>query len=99
VAEIASSKDAARKNHDCDPYTPYLRVYTDGSGLHNRITASAISHNAAQTCALDTMDDAQVYHGELAGIEQATRMLLKDLTNPNDLTSKTAVISVPICTY
>jgi hypothetical protein len=58
VAEIASSKDAARKDHDSDPYTLYLRVYTNGSGLHNRITASAISYNAAQTCALSTMNDA-----------------------------------------
>jgi hypothetical protein len=38
------------------------------------------------------MDDAQVYHSELAGIEQATRMFLKDLTDPNDPTLKTAVI-------
>jgi hypothetical protein len=33
-----------------------------------------------------------VYYGELAGIEQATRILLKNLTNPNNLTPKTAVI-------
>jgi len=92
TAEIANSKDTARMNHDNDSHALRLRVYTDGSGLNDRITASAVSHNAAQTCTLGTKDDAQVYHGELAGIEQATRMLLKDLTDPSDPTPKTAVI-------
>jgi hypothetical protein len=92
VAEIASSKNAARKNYDSDQYTPYFRIYTNGSGLHNRITVSTISYNAIQIYVLNTIDDAQVYHSELAGIKQTTRILLKDLTNPNNLTPKTAVI-------
>jgi ribonuclease HI len=38
------------------------------------------------------MDDAQVYHGEIAGIEQATRMLLDNTTGPDQPPKGTAVI-------
>jgi ribonuclease HI len=67
-------------------------VYTDGSGLNNRITASAISYNASYSGILGTMDDAQVYHGEIAGIEQATRIFLDSTTGTDQPPKGTAVI-------
>src|SRR5271154_6800580 len=92
--DIAGSKDEVRKRHDCDPHEPRLQVYTDGSGLNDRITASAVDCNSFQSIILGTAGDAQVYHGEVAGIEQAFSMPLED--TPNEIAHpaqpRTAVI-------
>ena len=89
---MASSKNEARRGHDRDSQEPRLRVYTDGSGLNDRITAAAIGYNSSQTGILGTTDDAQVYHGEIAAIEQATRLLLNSTANLDPLRERTAVI-------
>jgi hypothetical protein len=40
-----------------------------------------VGYNSSRTRALGTTDDAQVYHGEVAGIEHALRMLLEGTLN------------------
>jgi hypothetical protein len=91
---VAGSKDEARRNHNSDTHRLRLRIYTNDSGLNNRITASAISYNASHSEILGTIDDAQVYHGEFAGIEQATRIFLDNTISTNQPLKETAVIYI-----
>jgi hypothetical protein len=89
---VAGSKDEARRDYNSDSYKLRLRIYTDGSGLNNRITTSAISYNALHSEILGTIDDAQVYHGEIAGIEQTTRIFFDNITGTDQLFKGTAII-------
>jgi hypothetical protein len=91
---VAGSKDEARRGHNSDSYRLRLRIYIDGSGLNNRITASAINYNASHSEILSTMDDAQVYHDEIAKIKQAIRILLDSTISTDQPSKKTAVIYI-----
>jgi hypothetical protein len=91
---VAGSKDEARRGHDSDSYKLRFRMYTDGSGLNNRIIISAISHNASHSGILGTMDDAQVYHGEIAEIKQAIRIFLDSTIGTDQPPKETAIIYI-----
>jgi hypothetical protein len=41
--KIAPSKEEAEKHHEANKYTTHKRIYIDGSGLNDRITAAAIT--------------------------------------------------------
>jgi ribonuclease HI len=88
--EIAPSKDQAILLHASDPHAPNLRMYTDGSGSNDRIAAAAVGDTHHQTALLGTTSDAQVFHGELAGIDLALHTLLQRA--PETIESTTSVI-------
>jgi hypothetical protein len=67
--DVTGSKDEARRSYDNNLYKLRLRMYTDGSGLNNRIIRSAISYNASHLGILSIIDDAQIYHSEIASIK------------------------------
>jgi hypothetical protein len=88
--EIASSKENATSLHTGDPHAPSLRLYTDGSGLNDRIATAAVGSNFHQTAVLGTAGDAQVFHGELAGIDLALHLLINRI--PESIDPSTSVI-------
>jgi ribonuclease HI len=90
--DVAGSKDEARRGHNSDSHKLRLRIYTDGSGLNNKITTSAISYNASHSGILSTINDAQMYHGEIADIKQAIRIFFDNTTGTDQLSKKTAII-------
>jgi hypothetical protein len=74
--EIASSKAKAILLHANDSNVPYLRLYTDGNGQNNRISIAAVGNYYHQTYILGTISDAQIFYGELAGVNLALNLLL-----------------------
>jgi hypothetical protein len=88
--EIATSKGKAAMLHASDPHAPSLRLYTDGSGLNDRISTAAVGSNYHQALLLGTTSDAQVFHGELAGIDLALHLLTN--RTPASMDSSTSVI-------
>jgi ribonuclease HI len=90
--DVAGSKDEVRRNHNSNSYKLRLQIYTDDNNLNNRITASAISYDILHSEILGTIDDAQIYHGEIAGIKQATRILLDSIKGTDQPPKETAVI-------
>jgi ribonuclease HI len=73
--EIAKTKEEAIRLHASDSYDPIWRIYTDGSGLNNRISTAAVGCDFHYAALLGTISDAQVFHGELAGIDLGLRQL------------------------
>ena len=71
-------------------YILNFRKYTDGSGSNDRIAAAAVRDTHHQTALLGTTSDAQVFHGELAGIDLALHTLLQ--RTPEAIEPTTSVI-------
>jgi hypothetical protein len=92
--DVAGSKDKARRDHDSDPHRLRLRIYIDGSGLNNKITTFAISYDISYSEILSTINDAQMYHGEIAEIEQVTRILLDSTRGTDQPPKEIAVIYI-----
>ena len=91
--QIAQSKEEALKNHDittlCNPPNTTF-IYTDGSGLEDRVRAAAVNYNPrldenqpfykapclrkASKACLGTLQNSTVFTGELKGIDMALDM-------------------------
>jgi ribonuclease HI len=84
--EIAKTKEDAIKLHDSEARENTLRVYSDGSGLNDRITAAAVGSHKRISKVLGTISDLQVYHGELAGIQLALQLLPNTRDNHTETT-------------
>src|SRR5208282_55550 len=79
--EIAESKGKATLLHAGDSNALSLRIYTDGSGQNGRISAAAAGSHHRASLILGTAGDAQVFHGELTGIDLALH-LISDRATP-----------------
>ncbi len=88
--EIAPSKGKAIMLHASDTHSPYLRLYTDGSGQNDRISTAAVGNSYHHAYLLGTSGDAQVFHGELAGVDLALHLLLN--RTPESINPSSSVI-------
>jgi hypothetical protein len=57
--------------HARDSQENRRRLYTDGSGINERIAAAPVTPSSQTSLFLGGREDAQVYHAELSGILQA----------------------------
>jgi hypothetical protein len=68
---IAPSKEEAEKHHEANKYTTRRRIYTDGSGLNNRVTAAAVTPYSYTVSQLKYTGNIQIYHRKLLNIALA----------------------------
>ena len=83
--QIANSKEEATERHTYNSCALPLRLYSDGSGQNDRISAAAVGPAHHLTRLLGTSRDAQVFHGELSGINLALDLLLSCTSLSADL--------------
>jgi hypothetical protein len=66
--KIALFKEETEKHHATDEHITHIRIYTDGSGLNNRVTTTAVTPYNYTATQLGCTGDTQMYHGKLLKI-------------------------------
>lgn len=84
---IHSSKLEAGKSHkrllkDISRKNSQVLIYTDGSGINEKIGAAAVGPTTTWSAFLGPIDSFTVYAGELYGISLATKLTLEILVEP-----------------